>query len=809
MKHAIRSLAKTPGFTLVTILTLALGIGVATTAFSWIERVLLNPLPGVAEPHRVVALETLNPAGGMMDTSYPDFRDYQAQSKTLSQILVFKERPLNLGAGENTERVFGELVSGNFFDLLGVRPRLGRFFIPADHADDPEAAPIVVISESLWRRNFAADPAILGQTIKLNQQDFTVIGIAPASFFGTMNGLAFDVWVPVTLHARLMGPSRWLENRGSRGLHTLARLAPGATVENARAELTGLAAQLAATYPATNKGISIAAMPVIQSPHGTHRVLAQPLRLLLGVCGLLLVIVCANVSNLLLVRATGRQREISIRQALGEGRWSLIRQLATESLLLSAAGFIVGLVLTVWMSDLLKLFIPDATLPLALTAGLSSRVVLLALALSLGTGLVAGLAPALWATRPSVIHVLRATGRAAGLSRRADFFRRSLVVAQIATALVTLACTALVLKSFHAAKHTHPGFAASGVLIAALKLDGSGYTRDQAMAFLDRAQQRLPLLPGVESAAIAEAVPLGLEGGSWEEIAPPGYVPGPQEDMRIYRNLISPGYFTLMRIPLLHGRDFNAADRAAPYVAVVNESFARRYFGTDNAVGRTFSMGRGWRELTIVGVVKDIKVRSLNESAQPYFYLSLAQFFSTRTGLAIHLRTSSDPMAQLPALRRAIRELDPNVPIFEAMTLEDYTSAARFAQKAAASLLGVLSVISLALTTLGLYGVIAFTVAQRIPEIGVRLALGAQPSDIARLVVGHGASLIIAGLAFGLLGAIAASRGLAHVFTGISPFEPVLLLGVAGLVVIPALLACLFPARRAAGVDPVIALRAE
>jgi predicted permease len=717
-----------------------------------------------------------------------------------------------LGEGERTERIWGELVSGNFFDALGVRPRLGRFFLASDRPDEPGATPVVVISEAVWRRKFKADPGVLGRTVKLNQQDFTIVGVAPATFPGSLNGLAFDVWVPVALHARLMGPSRWLEDRNWRALHTLGRLAPGATLESARAELAAIAGQLSAAHPKTNQRISLVALPIASSPHGAHRLLAQPLLLLLGVCGLLLLIVCANLANLLLVRASARQREMCIRQALGAGWLRLVRQSLAESLMLSAVGTLAGLMLTLWLSDVLRLFIPDATLPIALTAHISGGVLSAAIALSVSTALLAGLVPALWAARPNLMGALRTQGRGAALTPRAELFRSTLVIAQVALALVTLACAALAAKSFREARRAHPGFDAQGVLLAAVKLDASGYSRDAGAAFLERLQQALATLPGVDSSALAENVPLGLSGGSWEEVRVPGYTPAPQENLRVYRNLVSSGYFSLMRIPLLDGREFTDADRRdTPAVAIVNETFARRYFGTANAVGRTFSIWGGRRTLSVVGIARDIKVRSLGEAALPYYYVPLRQAFLPDTGIAVHLRvtTGADPIALLPSLRATVRALDPNVPIFEALTLSEYTSAARFAQKAAASVLAVLSAIALALTALGLYGVLAFAVAQRTPEIGVRLALGARSIDIARLVLARGAWLIAFGLGAGLLAAIGVSRFIAALLYGVNAFEPTLLAAATVPVVLAAFAACWLPARRATKVDPIVALRAE
>ena len=809
--YGARALRKNRGFTAVAVLTLALGIGTTTTVFSWIERVLFNPIPGAADARRIVALETRTPSGEHIDTSFPDFLDYRAQAKSFSHLVVHKERPLSLGVGLAAERVWSEMVSGNFFEALGVRPKLGRFFLASDQADGSGALPVAVISETLWRRRFAADPAMLGRTVKLNQQDFSVVGVAPASFLGALNGLAFDVWVPLGTHGRLLGASGWLESRGWRSLHTLGRLAPGATLASARAELATISARLVNAYADRPEGLGLDVMPVTASKDGAHRELAQPLLLLLGVAGLLLIIVCANLANLLLVRATGRQREMCVRQALGAGRWRLIRQLFAEGLLLSTAGTLLGLMFTWWLSDLLNHFLPDATLPISLTADLSGRALVLAVTLSTFTALLAEVVPALWLARPTPIDVLRGSGRMAAITPAAEFFRRAFVIAQVAVALVTLACAALALKSFHAAKRADPGFEAAGVLLATLKLDTSGYTRNDAAAFIDRLPGRLAALPGIESVALAENVPLGLSRGSWEEIAVPGYVSAPHEERRVYRNLVSPGYFSLMRIPLLGGREFNDGDRSgAPLVAIVSETFARRYFDTTDAMGRSFSFWNGDRVLTVVGVVRDIKIEQIGEAPRPYFYVSLPQFLDTGTGLAIHVRVAGgDPLLHLSALRAAVRELDPAVALFEAVTLEDYSGAARFAQKAAASLLGALSAIALVLTALGLYGVLAFSVAQRTPEIGVRLALGAKPADIARLILARGTALIACGVALGLVAAVAVARGLAAMLYGVSAFEPVLLGAVTVLVVLPALAASWLPARRAAKVDPMVALRAE
>lgn len=811
LRYAARSVRRNRGFVATIVLTLALGVGAITTAFSWIERVLLQPLPGVGEVVRVVALETVAPSGETIDTSFPDFQDYRTAATAFSGLLAYKERPLNLGSGENVERVWAQLVTGNFFDVLRVRPRLGRFFSETDRADDASSTPVVVISEALWRRRFAADPGVLGRTVKLNEHEYCVIGVAPAGFLGALNGLAFDAWVPLGTHALLLGPSHWLEDRGWRSLHVLGRLAPGATVASARAELSGVASQLARTYPDSNRKISMTARRLAEAKDGAQSHLAKPLLILFGVASLLLLIVCANVSNLLLIRATSRQREMCIRQALGAGSWRITRQLLVESLLFSLAGAALALLATGAMADGLRRFLPDVALPISLSAQIGTRVFFLAIVIAVGTALLAGLAPVLWVALPDLTTALRASGRTAAAMPRAEYIRGALVVAQVAIALVTLACSALALKSFVAAKNVHPGFEPRGVLLAALRLDTSGYTREQGLAFLDRLGPQLATLPGVEASALAENVPLSLDRGSWENIAVPGYVRARGEDTRVYRNLVSPGYFSLMRIPLLDGREFTDQDNGATSpVAVVSEAFARRYFGGGAAIGRTFSTGNGDRELTVVGVAGDIKVNSLGETAQPYFYVPLRQSYNSDTGVTIQLRTRApNPLALLPDLRTAVRTLDPKVPIFEAVALDDFIGGARFVQKTAASVLGVLAGVVLALTTVGLYGVLAFALEQRMPEVGLRLALGAQSADIARMVLRRGAALIVPGLGLGLLGALAATRTVASALPGLDAFEPSLLAGVAGFVAVPAVAACWIPARRATKIDPLVALRTE
>ncbi|MBI2498370.1 MAG: ABC transporter permease, partial [Opitutae bacterium] len=547
-----------------------------------------------------------------------------------------------------------------------------------------------------------------------------------------------------------------------------------------------------------------------ESPHGVHSRLGSALVILQGACGLLLLIVCANLSNLLFLRATARRREMCLRQALGAGWPRLLRPLLAASFLLATAGALLALLLSLWLMNVLQSLLPATTMPVTLTGQLDWRVFGFVVALATLVTAVAGLTPSLWALRCDLTEALRG-GRGAGTGAASEYRRGLLVAAQVAVALVAIACAGLAVKSFYAARRADPGFDPRGVLLAALKLDASGNSQTTGLAFLDRLQERLTPLPGVEAVSFSEDVPLGLEGGSWADVTVPGHVPAPDENMKIGRNLVAPGYFELMRIPLLAGREFRPADdAAAPPAAIVNETFARRYFGTVDAAGRTFFLSREQRILHVVGVVADVKYHSLSESARPFFYLALRQFYRPSTGLAVHIRTADgDPLAQLPALRRAVHDTDPAVPVFAAMPLADYIGAASFAPKAIARLLGPLSVFALGLAGLGLYGVLGFAVAQRMPEIGVRLALGGRPADIERLVLRRGTALAGLGIAVGLFAAVAVTRVLASALYGISPFEPVLLLLAAITVAAIALPACWLPAARAARTDPMSALRAE
>ncbi|MEO8429936.1 MAG: ABC transporter permease [Acidobacteriota bacterium] len=807
LRYAVRSLAKSPGFAAVALVTLAIGIGVNVTVFSWIEGVLLRPLPAVPDADRIVTLETVAPSGELIDTSYPDYRDYRDQARSFAGLLAFKDRPLDLREGENSERIWGEVVSGNFFDVLGLTPERGRFFTPEESREAAGSAPLVVLSHRLWTRRFRSDPAIIGRAIELNRIPLTVIGVAPPGFEGTIVGLSYDVYVPLFMQERLTGGGAWLENRRSRPLHVLARLAPGVSLSSAQVEVAAIAKRAAAGYPASNLGIGARLLPLARAPYGGQSVLSDVLRILMAVSAVVLLIVCANLANLLLAFASGRRREIAIRLALGATRRRLLRQFLTESMLLAAVGAASGALAAVWMSDLLRMFVPPTDLPLSLTSALDMRVLGFTGLLALAAGVAFGMPPAL-ALLGREGRGLRESGRGATAGRESHRLRSTLVAAEVALALVALAGAGLFLKSFRNAVSMRPGFEPRGVLLAGMNLSSAGYDAERGRVFYRRLQERLAALPGVTSVAVAEDVPLGFNGGSWEDLAIDGYTPRPVENMKIYRNLVSPGYFDLLKIPLRGGRDFVPKDGAdsSPLVAIVNETFVQRFFAGRDPVGRRV---RGWgQDITVVGVVGDHKYRSLAESPQPYFYVPFERFYRASTGAAVHIRVARDPARVLPEVRRAIRSLDPNVTVI-GMAMTDYVAASAFDQRLAATLLTVLGVLAVVLAAMGLYSVIAYSVSRRTQEIGIRMALGARPSDILRRIVAQGLVLAGAGLAAGLAAALVLGRFIASSLLGVPPWDPGVLGGVALLLAAIAFAASAIPARRAARLDPAIALRHE
>jgi len=821
LRYTLRMMLRHPAFTMLAVFTLAVGIGANTTVFSWVDAMLLRPLSGVTAPDRLVAVETLTPNGAFVPNSYPDYRDFRDHLKLLSGIAVTHPAAFSVGQQDHAERVWGELVSGNFFSVLGARATVGRVFLPEEYGDKPGAFPLVVISDRFWRSHFNADPLIAGKTIHVNQHELTVIGVADPAFHGSFAGEAFDLWVPYMMHPELNGVEEWmLRDRGNRNMVGIARLQPGVTIDRARAELGSLATRMAIADADTNQGLSATVLPLVRSHFGPQSLLLAPLSILMGVCGVLLLIVCANVANLLLARATVRQKELSTRLALGAGRARLARQMVTEILVLAIAATLCGLVVIHWMSQIFVKLLPPARLSLALDLHLNFHVFAFSALLCIVTTLAAGLFPALQAGRTNLNEKLNETGRGSAGGVRSHRLRSSLVVAEVSLALVTLIGAALFVRGFSAARQIDPGFNPNHVLLSQFYLTNNGYSLQQRKEFSRRLGEKLESAPGITRVAWSDFVPLGLDSGSWEHLEVRGYTPSRDENMKIYRNVISPDYLPLLGIPITEGRNFTAHDdEKSPRVMIVTQAFVDHFFAGHSPIGRQI---HGWGDwFTVVGVAANSKYHYLGEAPLPYFYVSFRQMYRADLDLAFYVRTQGNPESALSLIRQKAGEIDPGVTVFDSVPLSEFIGASLYPQRVAATLLSVLGALSVVLAAVGLYSVMAYSVTQRTHEIGIRMALGARPEDVLRLVVRQGMSLVLAGLAVGLCLSLAAARTIsALAVDGSSMDTPTRLLGVSAtdpltycaamlLLLLIALFATWIPARRAAGVEPMVALRCD
>jgi predicted permease len=809
LRFAFRQLAKSPGFAAVVVLSLALGIGANATVLSWIEHLLLRPLPGVARQQNLVILTT-SVAGRMWDTvSLADLRDAAAEKAVFAGITGSQQTPACLTVDHHAEWLYGQIVTANFFDVLGVKPLLGRTFLPGED-EKPGGHPVLVISENCWRRTFASDPAILGRIVDLNRHAFTIVGVVPAVFHGDITGLSCDFWAPVMMHREVAYAgidANEIFKRYSRWLHTYARLQPGVTVGQARAALDTLSARLEHTYPDTNRDIRLHAWPLWQSTYGAQSIFRPVLGLLLAVSLGVLLIVIANVANLLLARAIARQKEIAIRLAVGAGRVRLIRQLLTESLLLAVAGGVGGILLAYWLVDLFQFFLPRTHLPANVVQSLDGRTLACTLVVTLVTGLLVGLVPALQASRPQLTTALKEGGRTSG-SAAHQRVRSLLVVVEVALALILLVGASLCLRGLRRSGEIDAGLDPRGVLIAGLRVGMNGYTRDTAPEFYRALLQRTAALAGVESVALADWFPLGFEDCGTANLEIPGRPTHAGEQLNFRLAIVSPGYFKTFRIPLLAGRDFTDLDvDSAPRVTVINETMAQRLWPEQDAVGRMLKVNG--HEARIVGVAKAGKYRALNDAPECFFYLPYQQN-ADQLDLGLCLRVSGgDPAAFVSQLREEIHHLDPGVEIWTTLRMTDYIQAAVLPQQIASGLLTVLGAVALILAAMGVYAVMAYAVSQRTQEFGVRMALGANGRDVLWHVLRQGLLLATCGVAIGLAMALAVTRLLSGFLYGVSPFDPLTFAGIPFLLALVSLIACWLPARRATRVNPIEALRAE
>jgi len=802
LQYAARVLRRTPTLTAVAVLTLALGIAATTTVFGWIDGMVLHPFHGATDDGQLAVLESVR-ASGIEDpnVSYVDCRDFQDSLRSISGMELDQQAPASIGDGENAYSAWFELVSGNYFDVLGVKPVLGRTFARDEYGDRAKAF-TAVISYRLWQNYFQGDPSILGRTVHINRQRVTIVGVARPEFRGDIPGIALDGWVPAPLASE--------HERDARHFRAVVRLKPGVTVSEANAEAATVAARLARAFPKTNEGIGVRIVPIWKAQSGVSGLLASPLAILGAACGLVLLIACANVANLLLARSAARQTEFGIRAALGASPGRLSRQLVFESLLLATLATLAGLPLALWCQNVLVYLAPPTGLPLYFDVHPNARVFLFAALVCLASALISGLPPAFQSMRRNLVNVLKQGGRGDTRSGHSRRISGLLVVAEVGLALAALVTLGLFLRSLYGLQNTPAGFDHRNVTVCRLFLVTNNYTSSEEQQFSRRLRERLLAAPGVSGAAYSDSIPLGFGLGKWTEVSVEGYASRPGENLDVHHASVSPGYFDLLKVPLLTGRDFRPEDNGnAPRVMIVNESFARRFFDGRDPVGRRVRIDE--KPFTIVGMVKDSKYGSLSEAPQPYFYMSFDQVHdgSGEGGVALYARTNGDARSFVPVLLREMSAIDPNAAGLTAMPLSDYISAAWFGPRLASLFLGVLGVISMLLAGVGLYGVMAYSVSQQTREIGIRMALGADPQGVLRMVLRRGLLLAFSGIAVGLAIALAAAPQIAPLLYRVSPADPASIAGAALFLIVVAALASMIPALRATRVDPMVALRQE
>ena len=810
LRFGMRISRNQPGFTAAAVLTLALGIAANTTVFGWIDALLLHPFPGARAGERLASIETVSPTGEFSTTSWRDNLDYRDSLTLTSGVAASLFNAFAVG-DENPQRVSGEFVSANYFTVLGVQPELGRGFLATECADASESCPVVVIGHNLWQQRFHGDRTVLGRTLRVNRHELTIVGVAPEEFRGSMPGMALGIWVPMPMAPALNGQGEWLlTDRREHQMWITARLKPGAGMEQANAEVEACARRIASLSPLTNSGFSARLMPVWKAHVGLQGLLLTPLRILMVVCGVVFLIVAANVANLQLARATARQKEFSVRLALGAGAGRLIRQLVTESLLLAAAGAVVGIALASWLGQSLGWMLPRSAFPIDLDFRLNGDILAFTIALCAVLAVMTGLAPALHSIRVDVNGSLKEGGRNGTSNSATQRARGILVVSEVALAMLALVGMGLFTRSFLNAQAMNPGLDSRNLLLVQYHVDTFCSTSEQREQFCTRLHDRLAARPGIAAVGYSLDIPLAFGNSSSSELQIAGYTPRRKEDTRAGSATVSPGYFDALGIPLLNGRDFTAQDTPeTASVAIVNQTFARRFFPGGDPVGGRIRKDVNGPWITIVGMVKDSKYRSVTEAPHPHFYVPFRQSHGGEFWTAFFIRTVGPARDQIGAVRREASLVEPSAAAFPVIPFEEHVSASLFPQRVAAALLSVLGCIALLLAALGLYSVLAFAVGQREHEFGIRMALGAQPRDVLGTVVRQGLLLALAGIAAGAILTIVAARLMGGLLVNLSASDPLILGSVSLFLVVVALLASYLPARQATKVDPLTSLRQQ
>jgi putative ABC transport system permease protein len=798
LRYGVRMLRKNPGFSAVAVLTLALGIGANTAIFTVVNAVLLQPLP-FHEPERLVRVWRSSAEEDRTALSFPDFADIRAQQTVFERMAAWRSSDYTLTGQGDPVNLSGLVVTAELFPMLGAAPQFGRGFTPEEDRAGNRA---VILGHSLWQNRFNSDPKVAGKTVTINSLSYNVAGVMPAEFKFPIQYDPVDLWVS-------LGADPLVTARGRLNYSVIGRLKPNVTAPQAEAALRVIVDTLARQYTESSDFVSARVLPFHQE---VVRDVRLGLLLMFGVVGCVLLIACANVANLLLQRATMRRKEIAIRAALGAGRWRILRQLLTESLLLALGGGVIGWLMAMWLTKLLISLAPKG-LPRAPESGLDARVLGFAVLASLATGVIFGLAPALQAAKMDLNEALKDGAKGGGA--RSNRFRNALIVIEVALALMLLVCSGLLLNSFLRLQRVDPGFDSHNVLTFRIGLPANGYSQQtQVASFYQELISRLEAAPGVKSVSAISHLPLGSRRGR-TGFAIEGIATRPDNEVPYSTDFraVTPGYFKTMGMHLIKGRDFNPRDELrSTQVAIINESLARRYFPNQDPLGKRVMPGiqideRPWMMREIVGVVRDAKHVSLREEPPPYIYLPHRQF--PRPGMTLVVRASNDPKGLIGVVQKETHALDSELPVFEIRTLDQYLASSVAEPKFSAMLIGLFAGLALILSCIGLYGVMSYAVAQRTRELGIRMALGAQRRDVLRLVIRQGIGLTLLGAAIGVAIAVALTRMMKSWLFGVSPTDPLTFAVAALLLTIVALLSCWVPARRAAKVDPITALRFE
>jgi putative ABC transport system permease protein len=804
LRFGFRMLRRNPGFSILAVVCLTVGIGATAAVFSWIEGILLRPYPLVVDQDRLVALTGTNRGTGRDDVSWPDFKDLERSSTLADAFIGEKITGSTLTLGDRAERVIGSMVSANYFEAIGVHPVLGRGFEVGEDVGR-NSHPVTVISYQMWQDRFHGDPNVIGKTQVLAGLPHTIIGVAPNGFYGTFVGYAFQFWVPASMQAQFDGGAYKLEDRGARWIEGFVRLKRGVSIDQAQAELSAVAGRLEATYPETNRGRGVRLYPLWQTPFNNAGAMLPTLAIALAVVIAVLFIACANVGNLLLVRALARQQEMTIRMSIGAGRLRLVRQLMTEGIILSAIAAIGGLFVAHWLRDAIALLTPPrGGVLLRLPGALDWRVFALSGGVCIAATMLFGLVPAVLTTRVDLAGALRAEGGGVVGSHGRSWVRSALVLIQMSLSFVLLVGAGLLIQTLQAVRHANPGFTTDGVLTTTIDLFTAGYDTQRAKNFQTELIDRLQTRAGIDSAALSRSTPFSYRTYPSAPIAVDGYdAPKDQQPTAEY-NEISPAFLATMGIPVVSGREFTRADdETALPVAIVDQTTASQFFRGTDPVGRRIQVRGKW--LQIVGVARMAKYRNLLETPRPFLYVPLRQSFSPV--VALHIRTSQGPAALAPMLVREIRGLDPNVAPSEVITMREQVERTTAPQRIGVTILVVFATLALGLAAVGLYGVMAATVSQSTRELALRIALGADAADLLRLVMSRSVLLTAVGIVVGIAVALEVTRLLGYLLYNVSPRDPLAFGFAFAVIALASLVASLVPAWRATRTDPLLAMR--